>query len=101
MNFCGMCGTKVDGAKYCPECGNAISMAGQIITHQFSPAPAPPGLHVGWLIVGWVGAAIMPIVGLVIGILSIVKGPKGVGIGMVVVSLIFWFLWYISYTPIY
>jgi len=42
---------------------------------------------------GWLGACLLPIVGLVIGIVLCVKGKINHGIGQIVVSIFSWIFW--------
>jgi hypothetical protein len=85
--FCKACGKEVmDTAVICTGCGS--STTGSI------PGAGMSEESISKLIMwGWLGACLLPIVGLVIGIVLCVKGKINHGIGQVVVSLFSWAFW--------
>lgn len=79
--FCKACGESVlDTAIICPKCGSATG----------GVSPVDSKALVTW---GWVGAFLLPFVGIILGVVNIVKGKVGHGIGQIVVSLFMWGFW--------
>jgi uncharacterized membrane protein len=42
---------------------------------------------------GWITAVFVPLVGIILGIVNMVKGTLGHGIGQIIASLFFWSFW--------
>lgn len=79
--FCRGCGAGlVATASQCPRCGTAANAIS---------SPASSGLVI-W---GWISAFLMPLLGIIIGIITCVKGRVGTGIGMIFLSICMWGFW--------
>jgi hypothetical protein len=63
--------------------------------YRSQPEPDHDGLIVG----GWVTAAVLPIVGFIIGIVLCAKGKGGHGVGAMVLSILAFFFWAAMLTP--
>jgi len=78
--FCKACGHEMlDSATMCVGCGTPVKQSGEVSK--------------ALLVWGWVCAVLLPIVGLILGIVVTVKQRWGHGIGMIVASIFFWFFW--------
>ena len=81
--FCKACGNElINTAVICPKCGSAVSNDMETV----------PNLKT-LLIWGWITAIVVPIVGIVIGIVALVKRSYGHGVGIIVTSLFSWMVW--------
>lgn len=81
MVFCRGCGKDIhDSAPICPHCGAP--------QHSLTHAKPGGGISTGLLVGGYAGAVLFPIVGVVIGIIALVKGAVGHGIAMLGISLL-------------
>lgn len=83
--FCKACGSEiVETAVICPKCGTATGTA------SVTETPEKAKQLITW---GYVGAVLMPIVGIILGIVNMVKGRIGHGVGQITVSVFFWMFW--------
>ena len=81
--FCKQCGSEIpDNAVVCVKCG--------VGTDNFEKKSEVSN---GVLTAGYVLAALMPLIGGIIGIYVMVKGKAGHGIGMLVLALFMFFFW--------
>lgn len=82
--FCKNCGNEiVSTAVICPKCGSPTGVSNE--------NPATSKSLITW---GWVSAFLFPIVGIILGIVNIVKAQIGHGIGQIAVSIFMWAFWY-------
>jgi hypothetical protein len=83
MKYCSACGNGVlDTAVICPKCGSPLRSSGV-------PSEFPPWAE----LVGFMTAILLPIVGIGFGIWAIVKRRVGMGVIMIVISIICWLFW--------
>ena len=84
MKYCSACGNEVvDTAVICPKCGSPVAANASI------PTEFPT-----WAVwVGWIGAVVMPLVGIAFGIWALVKKKVGMGVAMILVSILAWAMW--------
>ena len=76
--FCKACGNEVlDTSVICPKCGSA--------TGGNTPVDGKTMITTGWIC-----TFLFPVVGLIIGIINLVKGRASHGIGQIVVSMVMW-----------
>ena len=81
--FCVDCG-KNDlsaSAVMCPACGAPTA---KTIDAEISTTA---------LALGWISAVVVPIVGIIAGIIVAVRGKVGTGIAMIGTSILFWVVW--------
>ena len=88
MVYCRGCGKEIhESAPTCPICG---------ATQQASQMPKA-NVSTGLLVSGYICAVLLPIAGLVIGIIALVKGVVGHGMAITGISL---FIWLVIFTAI-
>lgn len=81
--FCSACGEKIaDKAVICPKCGVATENNGN-----------QKAMGKGLIIGSYVGAVLMPIVGMILGIYLLIKKQVGHGIGALVLSVFMFYFW--------
>lgn len=89
--FCRNCGASAENVQFCTSCGQ-----NQSERPVYAPAlqsRQESGPSTGWLVAGWIGAVMLPVLGVAVSIWAMIKGKVGVGIGMLVTSIIFWSFW--------
>ena len=81
MIYCRGCGKEIhDSALSCPNCGAT----------QQAPQTQRGDVSKGLLVAGYLCAVLLPIAGIIIGIITLVKGVIGHGITIIGVSLFMW-----------
>ena len=84
--FCKSCGEELLAeAVICPKCGSP--------TENFTKEKSSGEVSVTLIVFGYILAALMPLIGGIIGIYTMVKGKPGNGVGIMVVALIMFFFW--------
>lgn len=79
--YCSSCGKEVNpNAVVCVSCGVALEKKSDVST--------------GLLVLSYIMAVLMPIVGVALGIYCMCKSKVGSGVAVLVISLFFWFFWY-------
>lgn len=79
--FCKECGAEIrDTAIMCVSCGSPTKSGSTEVSKSL-------------LVWGWITAVMMPVVGLILGIIVTVKKNWAHGIGMIVASIFFWNFW--------
>ena len=127
MPFCSNCGNEVnDNTKFCPKCGNAINSESENSNQQTninsgincpkcgsiipfgnvvctnSGTPLNQEKHTAAIVIGYITAIFIPIVGIITGIYLLTRKNKDVhihGIIMIILAIIMiiaWW-WYFSY----
>lgn len=87
---CNHCGTRLaDGAATCTGCGGQAG--GNAPTS--APSGGAPAAWSGVIVSGYILACLLPPLGFVAGLLLIVKGSKGHGVNVLILSLGALFVW--------
>ena len=86
--FCRSCGEEIpNDAVVCVKCGRATGVP-------IWPAPAvKSGESSGLMIAGFITGVVIPLVGLIIGVILLAKSKIGAGFGVIIVSVLSWLLW--------
>ena len=93
--FCRVCGAEIaDDAVVCVKCGRATGVALAPVQPPPQAVPAAPTDDAtGLTIAGFILALVIPLIGLILGLVLLGKGKGGTGLGVVVLSLVSWVLW--------
>jgi len=90
--FCKSCGKEInDKAVVCVGCGIAVSPDVPAVIAAGVSNKKELTQTERWA--GWIGALIMPIIGIIMGILAMTKGKIGEGVGMIILSVFMTFFW--------
>ena len=88
--FCKSCGKEILAeAVVCVGCGVATDKGKESTVDTKKEASIK-----NEIICGWIGAVVMPIVGLIVGLILLTKGKVVHGIGQIVLSIFMSFFWY-------
>lgn len=88
--FCKKCGAEIcNEAVVCVKCGVPTGVAA--VTAEDAKKEASIKTKITC---GWIGAFVIPIIGLICGLLLLTKGKAGHGIGQIAVSIFMMFFWY-------
>ncbi len=91
--FCRACGAEIaDDAVVCVKCGRATGVALVPAQAPFQAVPAAEDAT-GLTIAGFLLALVIPLIGLILGIVLLSKSKLGTGMGVVVLSIVSWALW--------
>jgi len=88
--FCKACGKEILAeAVVCVGCGVATDKGKEPTVDAKKEASIKSEI-----VCGWIGAFMMPIIGIIVGLILLTKGKVGHGVGQIAVSIFMSFFWY-------
>ena len=101
--YCPACGVElIDDAKFCKNCGSSVSAVPRGPTIE---RPAGEKSHTAAIVIGYILAVLIPLIGLIIGIyLATRKDSQSAskhGKYIIIVAVIIWFIGFMSSAMLY